>query len=56
MVTAMTPFALHQPIKRVLWRSEAKDTFPTTYKMNTRRELVDLFCRQWFRRARILET
>jgi SAM-dependent methyltransferase len=36
LVTAATPFALHHPIKWVLWRTEAKDTFPTQYKMNTR--------------------
>lgn len=42
LVTALTPFALHQPIKRILWRTEAKDTFPTTYKMNTRVELTAL--------------
>lgn len=48
IITAMTPFALHQPIKRVLWRTEAKDTFPTTYKMNTRRELAELFSASGF--------
>lgn len=33
------PFWLHHPIKRILWRTEEKDTFPVTYKMNTRRTL-----------------
>lgn len=42
LVTAATPFAWHHPAKRMLWRTEAKDTFPTTYKMNTRRELTKL--------------
>lgn len=34
------PFALHHPFKRVLWNTEARDTFPTQYKMNTRRDLL----------------
>jgi SAM-dependent methyltransferase len=42
VITALTPFALHQPVKRLLWRTEAKDTFPTTFKMNTRHELREL--------------
>lgn len=33
------PFWLHHPIKRVMWRTEEKDTFPVTYKMNTRATL-----------------
>lgn len=48
LITSLTPFALHQPIKRVLWRTEAKDTFPTTYRMNTRRELASLFAASGF--------
>lgn len=43
LITALTPFALHQPIKRILWRTEAADTFPTTFKMNTRATLARLF-------------
>jgi 2-polyprenyl-3-methyl-5-hydroxy-6-metoxy-1,4-benzoquinol methylase len=35
------PFALHNPLKRVLWATEARDTFPTQYKMNTRAELQE---------------
>ena len=42
LVTAFTPFSWHQPIKHVLWRTEGKDTFPTSYKMNTRRELTQV--------------
>lgn len=42
LVTALTPFSWHQPIKHILWRTEEKDTFPTAYKMNTRRELTQL--------------
>jgi SAM-dependent methyltransferase len=39
MVTGIVPDALHHPIKRVLWRTEAKDTFPVALKMNTRAAL-----------------
>lgn len=43
IVTKVTPFALHHPLKYVLWRSESKDTFPTTFRMNTRTTLARLF-------------
>ena len=43
LITAVLPFGLHQPIKRLLWRTEAKDTFPTCFRMNTRRRLRALF-------------
>lgn len=43
LITRIVPFALHHPIKRVLWRSEKKDTFPTCFRMNTRRSLRELF-------------
>jgi 2-polyprenyl-3-methyl-5-hydroxy-6-metoxy-1,4-benzoquinol methylase len=33
------PFALHNPLKRLLWATEARDTFPTQHKMNTMAEL-----------------
>lgn len=39
----LTPFWIHHPIKRLLWQTEEKDTFPVTYKMNTRRRLRRLF-------------
>ena len=43
LITHITPFSLHHPAKRILWRTQAKDTFPTAYRMNTRRELQSLF-------------
>lgn len=43
IITRITPFGLHHPIKRFLWRTEKKDTFPVTYKMNTRTRLARLF-------------
>lgn len=36
----LVPFRLHNPLKRLLWDSEARDTFPTAYKLNTRRDLT----------------
>jgi SAM-dependent methyltransferase len=43
IITWLTPFTLHHPIKSLLWGSEEKDTFPVTYRMNTRRALLRLF-------------
>jgi SAM-dependent methyltransferase len=49
IITWLTPFKLHHPIKSWLWGSEEKDTFPVTYRMNTRGALVRLFQRSGFR-------
>jgi hypothetical protein len=42
-VSALVPFSLHHPIKRILWRTKEQDTFPVAYKMNTRKQLRSLF-------------
>jgi 2-polyprenyl-3-methyl-5-hydroxy-6-metoxy-1,4-benzoquinol methylase len=42
-VARCTPFALHHPVKKFLWKSEARDTFPVQFKMNTRGRLRELF-------------
>lgn len=42
LLTGLVPFALHQPIKRLLWRTESKDTFPTRFRMNTRSRLASV--------------
>lgn len=47
----LTPFWLHHPMKRLLWRSEERDTFPVRYSMNTRKRLADLFESHGFREA-----
>jgi 2-polyprenyl-3-methyl-5-hydroxy-6-metoxy-1,4-benzoquinol methylase len=39
IAATVMPFGLHHPLKRLLWSSEARDTFPTQYKLNT---FVDL--------------
>ncbi len=35
IAASITPFGLHNPLKRLLWESDARDTFPTQYKLNT---------------------
>jgi SAM-dependent methyltransferase len=42
------PFWLHPPIKRALWKTEERDTFPVAYRMNTRRKLSQVFHREGF--------
>lgn len=49
LVTNLVPFALHNPVKRVLWGTEPEDTFPTCFRMNTRRTLDALFSEHGFR-------
>ena len=46
IVAAGTPLWVHHAVKRVLWRTEERDTFPTVYRMNTRAALRRLFCRE----------
>ncbi len=43
LITYSTPFWLHHPLKKILWGTEEKDTFPVQYKMNTRKDLQNLF-------------
>jgi 2-polyprenyl-3-methyl-5-hydroxy-6-metoxy-1,4-benzoquinol methylase len=45
----LTPFRLHHPIKKLFWKTEAKDTFPVAYRMNTRQTLADLATAHGFR-------
>jgi 2-polyprenyl-3-methyl-5-hydroxy-6-metoxy-1,4-benzoquinol methylase len=51
LFTWLLPFRFHHSIKRLLWRTEEKDTFPVTYKMNTRAELGRLFKAAGFRES-----
>jgi SAM-dependent methyltransferase len=51
VASRLTPFRAHYPLKKLLWGGEEKDTFPTAYRMNTRRELRRLFARGGFREA-----
>jgi SAM-dependent methyltransferase len=49
IVTWLVPFGLHHPVKRLLWKTEQKDTFPVSYLMNTKKDLHRLFQRHGFR-------
>lgn len=49
VVSWLTPFWLHHPIKRLVWNTVEEETFPVTYRMNTRRKLSGLFERHGFR-------
>lgn len=48
LIAAATPLSVHHLVKRALWKAERRDTFPTVYKMNTRRTLLRLFCNAGF--------
>lgn len=48
----LIPFRFHHPLKRLLWKTEEKDTFPVVYKMNTRRRLKKLFTSAGFQERR----
>ncbi len=37
------PFRFHHTIKRLLWKTEERDTFPVAYKMNTKKQLNKIF-------------
>jgi SAM-dependent methyltransferase len=44
----LVPFGLHHPVKRLMWRTDERDTFPVAYRMNTRRQLAKLFAAHGF--------
>jgi 2-polyprenyl-3-methyl-5-hydroxy-6-metoxy-1,4-benzoquinol methylase len=46
-----TPFRSHHAIKRLLWGTEDRDTFPVAYRMNSRRRLRAWFTAHGFREA-----
>lgn len=50
-LSAVTPIGFHHAVKKLLWQAEERDTFPTVYKMNSRRELRALFEAAGFREA-----
>lgn len=43
LFTRLVPMALRHPVKRFLWGTEEKDTFPTCFRMNRRGTLRRLF-------------
>jgi len=52
LLTSVVPFRLRHPVKRFLWRTEEKDTFPTCFRMNTRHRLARLMSGAGFEEAR----
>ncbi len=42
LLTRLAPMSLRHVVKRFLWRTESKDTFPTKFKMNSRQRLAAL--------------
>jgi 2-polyprenyl-3-methyl-5-hydroxy-6-metoxy-1,4-benzoquinol methylase len=48
IITRLTPFSWHYKIKSIIWGGQEKDTFPISYKMNSKRELNRLFFDQGF--------
>ena len=51
LMASIVPFSLHNRLKRLVWDSEEQDTFPTAYKMNTRKDLDGLFSANGFEEA-----
>lgn len=51
IISRLLPFRLHYPIKKLFFDGEEKDTFPTVYKMNTRKRLKSLFEMNGFRES-----
>jgi hypothetical protein len=45
MLAALVPNHFHYRIKRLFWGGEERDTFPTAFKLNTRRTLSHYFGR-----------
>ena len=41
LIATIVPFKWHNPLKRIIWQSESRDTFPTAYKLNTRQDLAE---------------
>jgi SAM-dependent methyltransferase len=39
IISSAVPFRLHHAVKKVIWNTEEKDTFPIEYRMNTRIDL-----------------
>jgi 2-polyprenyl-3-methyl-5-hydroxy-6-metoxy-1,4-benzoquinol methylase len=48
VLASLVPFKAHHALKYFVWRTEERDTFPTIYRMNTRRTLSGLMTRAGF--------
>ena len=40
IITALVPNRYHHNLKRLIWDAQARDTFPTAFKLNTRKDLA----------------
>jgi 2-polyprenyl-3-methyl-5-hydroxy-6-metoxy-1,4-benzoquinol methylase len=49
LATAATPMWLRHKAKRFLWGSNPSDTFPTVFRLNTRKRLARIFAAHGFR-------
>jgi SAM-dependent methyltransferase len=49
ILSGCTPMVVHHFAKKLLWGAEEKDSFPVTYRMNTRSRLDGLFAAAGFR-------
>lgn len=54
LLTRICPMPLRHAIKRLLWRTEPRDTFPTCFRMNTRSALRRVFLGQGLEEAAFL--
>ncbi len=48
IVAKYTPMKLHHTLKKIIWDTEERDTFPVQYKMNTHKDLKHLFYENGF--------
>jgi SAM-dependent methyltransferase len=51
VMAKLSPMAVHHFLKKALWKTEKRDTFPVQYRMNTRRALQELFARLGYAEA-----
>ncbi len=49
IVSGLTPIGAHHFLKRLLWRTEERDTFPVAYQMNRPEQLTGLLSSHGFR-------
>ena len=47
-ISKWTPLRVHRRAKKWLWRTEERDTFPVSYRMNTRKELGRILAKSGF--------
>jgi len=48
VVAWITPMPVHHALKGLIWEAQPRDTFPVEYRMNTRKDLSDVFSKSGF--------